>query len=457
MTAPILQMINSLASTLDLELTDLGNADRFYNLYKDDLLYCVDQSTWLIWNGAYWEIDKREKIDSLAGQAMRLIFEEARDEINMKRQGEKARWAIKSQDRTRIQHMLDLARNKFAVEIKEFDRDPSLLNCQNGTLDLRTGELRPHNPHDRITRIVNAAYYQEAKCPLWESFLNRVMAGNQNVISFLQRAVGYSLTGNTTEQCLFILHGNGANGKSTFVETLFRLLGEGYARGTPTETIMKRQFDSGIPNDLARLKGARFVTVNEVEQGRHLAENKVKQMTGGDTMTARFMRGEFFDFVPEYKLWIRANHRPEIRGTDNGIWRRIRLIPFEVAISPEEQDPDLMEKLSYEYHGILAWAVSGSMAWYATRLQTPDVIAKAIIGYRAEMDLLGQFLSEQTEASAEFTPSSRLFGAYLRWCEVNNEHPIHQKAFSQSLKERGFEDRRGTHGVRGFFGIALRK
>src|SRR5512140_2857648 len=167
MTTPILHRLGSQASTLDLELTDLGNADRFYNLYKDDLLYCVDQSTWLIWNGALWETDKREKIYDLAGQAVRLIFDEARDEISKKRQGDKARWAIKSQDRTRIQHMLDLTRNKFAVEIKELDRDPGLINCQNGTLDLRTGELRPHDPHDRITRIVNAAYYPEAKCPLW--------------------------------------------------------------------------------------------------------------------------------------------------------------------------------------------------------------------------------------------------------------------------------------------------
>jgi putative DNA primase/helicase len=281
------------------------------------------------------------------------------------------------------------------------------------------------------------------------------MGGNDELILFLQRAIGYSLTGETVEQCLFILHGNGANGKSTFLETMARLLGDGYAAGTPTETIMLKRFDGGIPNDIARLKGARFVNVNEVEQGRRMAESKVKQMTGGDTITARFMRGEFFDFIPEYKLWIRANHKPEITGTDNAIWRRIRLIPFEVEIPQAEQDPYLMDKLTGEYDGILTWAINGCLLWQQDRLNPPQAVTKATADYREEMDTVGHFLTERTEAVNQYTAFKAIYTAYSAWCDENSEHPIKQKAFSQALIERGYTLKRTTGGQRGFTGLAL--
>jgi putative DNA primase/helicase len=455
-TTAIYNNVTDTAPVIELELSDLGNADRFYLQHREDLLYSVKHSTWLLWTGVFWELDECGKIYDLAGQAMRRIFLEAASTEDKDRAAKLSKWALRSQDRTQIEHMLALAKNKFAILIKDLDRDPNLLNCQNGTLDLRTGELRPHDPDDLITRIVNTSYYPDSECPEWDKFLYRIMGGNEEVITFLRRAVGYSLTGNTSEQCLFILHGNGANGKSTFLETLTRLLGDGYAIGTPTETIMLKRFDGGIPNDIARLKGARFVCVNEVEQGRRMAESKVKQMTGGDTITARFMRGEFFDFIPEYKLWIRANHKPEITGTDNAIWRRIRLIPFEVTILPAEQDPELMEKLSYEYPGILSWAVKGCMEWRSNRLQPPELVTKATDNYRAEMDLVGLFLAERTESTGEFTAFKTIYAAYTAWCEENSEHPAKQKLFSQALTERGYQKHTGTGGKRGFTGITLR-
>lgn len=437
-----------------LDITDLGNADRFIKAYGDILRYSVKHGNWLIWDGQQWELDELSKIHSLAGNAVRDIFLEAHDTEDKKRAAELSKWAIRSQDRTQIYHMLDLARNQVAVRISELDRDPWLLNCANGTLDLHTGEIRPHDPQDLITKIINADYDPDAACPIWDAFLFRIMAGNDELIRFLQRAVGYSLTGETVEQCLFILYGHGANGKSTFLETMVRLLGDGYAAGTPTETIMLKRFDGGIPNDIARLKGARFVNVNEVEQGRRMAESKVKQMTGGDTITARFMRGEFFDFIPEYKLWIRANHKPEITGTDNAIWRRIRLIPFEVEIPPAEQDPYLLDKLKDEYPGILTWAVNGCMAWQQDRLNPPQAVTKATADYREEMDTIGHFLTEKTESADSFILVKTLYQAYGAWCEENGDKPITQRIFSRAITEKGYSSQHTRQG-NGFTGLTL--
>jgi putative DNA primase/helicase len=435
--------------------SDAGNSERFINKFGNLVRYSVRHGTWLIWDGMRWAPDDRGKICEMGIDSAKSIYEEAR-KADKSTGASLAKWALQSQDQDKVKAMLFFSRSKVAVLIDELDRDPWRLNCLNGTINLKTGQLLQHDPQDLITKIVNVRYEPEAECPTWHKFLNRVMDGNDELISFLQRAIGYSLTGKTTEQALFILHGNGANGKSTFLETITRILGDGYAAGTPTETIMMKHFDSGIPNDVARLKGARFVTVNEVEAGRRLAESKVKQMTGGDTLTARFMRGEFFDFVPEYKLWIRANHKPDILGTDNAIWRRIRLIPFEVQIPPEEQDPDLVEKLVLEYSGILDWAVAGCLKWQEERLNPPQSVKNATEEYREEMDRLGNWLIERTIEMDTFTPFKMLFTDYLTWCEENNENPIKQKYFSQSLAERGYSSKRVGHkNVNGIQGIAL--
>jgi putative DNA primase/helicase len=435
------------------ELTDLGNADRFYRDCNEMVRYSVEQNNWMIWDGTRWVLDRQEKIYDLAGKAVRSIFNEARNAVVKEEAARLSKWALRSQDKVQIEHMLALAKNKVAVLINQFDRDPWLLNCQNGTVELRTGLLMTHDPGDLITKTVNARYIPDAKCPTWTAFLGRIMGGNVETIRFLQRAIGYSITGQTIEQIMFILYGGGANGKSTFLETLARLLGDGYATGTPTESIMQKRFDGGIPNDLARLKGARLVNINEVERGRRMAESKIKAMTGGDTVTARFMRGEFFDFIPEFKLWLRANHKPVITGTDNAIWRRIRLIPFEVEIPKDEQDPYLMDKLSQEYEGILAWAVAGCLDWQRERLNPPEKVVNATSKYRNEMDTIGNFLDEKTEAG-ESVLSKILYQAYTSWCEDSGDRPLTQRAFSQTLTEKGFENK---HTMRGnvFMGISI--
>jgi len=434
--------------------TDAANAGRFVKLFQDMARFNANRRKWLIWDGKRWATDERGKVMEMAEQTSRGILQEAAAEQDGDQAAKLAKWGAASLDKPQLVNMLMLAQHKLAIVMEELDRDSYLLNCQNGTLDLRTGELRGHRRTDLITRIVNADYNPAAKCPTWDAFLNRVMLENSEMVRFLQRCIGYSLTGTTKEQCLFICHGNGANGKSTFLETNKRLLGDDYAAGTPSESILSRHFDGGIPNDLARLKGARFVTINEIQQGRRMDEPKVKAMTGGDTLTARFLHGEFFDFVPEFKLWIRANHKPEITGTDNAIWRRVRLIPFEVEIPPAEQDPDLLDKLRGEWDGIPRWAVEVCLLWQQDRLNPPETVTQATAGYREEMDTLQHFLDERTELADGFLPFKTLYAVYTAWCDETGERPMKQKQLSQAMTERGYEPARaGRDGSRGFRGI----
>jgi len=312
--------------------------------------------------------------------------------------------------------MLSLAESEPGIPIApdQFDTDPWLLNCLNGTIDLKNGELRPHNRDDLITRMVPVEYDAKATCPLFLKFLDRIMGGNQSLISFLQKILGYSLTGSTREQCLFFLYGLGANGKSTLLNIVQSLWGD-YATRTSSETFLAKKPGS-IPNDVAALRGARLAIAVEVEQGRRLAEVLVKEMTGGDTISARFMRAEWFSFKPQFKILLAANHKPIIRGTDFAIWRRIRLIPFTVQIPKEEQDRDLPEKLSAELPGILNWAVAGCLQWHFGGLELPKEVDDATQDYRAEMDVLGGFIAERciVDPGADAT-AAELYKSYTVW------------------------------------------
>lgn len=275
-----------------------------------------------------------------------------------------------------------------------------LLNVLNGTIDLCTGSLRPHAREDYITRCVNVDYDPDAKCPTWERFIHQVFGGNAEIIAFVQRAVGYSLTGKIVEHVLIVLYGLGSNGKTTLIDALHYLLGPSYAKHAPTDLLLARRGEHH-PTELATLHGARLVTAAETGEGRRLAESLVKQLTGGDPVTARRMRDDFWQFRPEFKLWLATNHRPQIRGTDHAIWRRIRLIPFDVTFHTAEtgktpqQDQTLPARLREEATGILAWAVRGCLAWQSQGLGAPDAVRDATEAYRAEMDVLAMFFEER--------------------------------------------------------------
>ena len=439
--------------------TDFGNAERLAYHAGQDLRYCHDWARWLVWTGQRWEIDRAGLVKRRAKEAVRRIYAEAANLVDEEARKELAKWAMRSEAKPRVDAMIDLAQSERGIPAlsDELDSNAWLLNCGNGTLDLRTGELRPHRRADLCTKITAVSYDPDARCPTWLAFLTTIMAGNQDLIGFLQRAIGYSLTGDVSEQVLFFAYGTGANGKSTFAETMTAVMGD-YAQKAPRGMLtMRPNGAEGIPNDIARLPGARFVVSNEVDEGRRLAEAQVKDLTGGDTLTARFMRGEFFEFKPSHKLWVYGNHKPVIRGTDEGIWRRIRLIPFEVTIPGDKQDHRLPAKLRAELPGILAWAVEGCLEWQRAGLGTPQKVLAATAAYRAEMDVLADFLADMCllAPSAEVSKAA-LFDAYQAWCEANREKPLGKIHFGKRLKERGIADHElGREKVRAWLGVGL--
>ena len=436
-------------------LTDLGNAERFAARHGEGVRYCYPWRKWLIWTGARWERDDAGRVHQLAKETVRAIYREASDAEDEDRRKALAKHASASESETRIRAMVELSKSERPISPDELDADPWLLNTKNGTIDLRTGELREHRREDLITKLAPVEYNPNAAAPTLEAFLERVLPG-EALRGFVQRAAGYSATGDTSEQCMFIHHGPGANGKSTFQEAVSAALGD-YAMRTPTETLLVKRA-GGVPNDVARLKGARFVTASETEEGRRLAESLVKDLTGQDTISARFMWAEWFDFKPTHALHLSTNHKPEIRGTDAAIWRRIRLIPWAVTIPTAEQDKKLPEKLRGELPGVLAWIVRGCSEWLREGLKAPEEVRQATRAYRAEMDVLAAFLADCCQRGEdEEAFAGELWGAWKRWCEETGEQVGTQKRFGGQLAERGFLNHRDSRtGRKVWTGVSLR-
>lgn len=430
------------------KLSELGNAERLVARHGKDIRFCHEWGKWLVWAGTHWQIDSSGEVERRAKETVRSMYTEAARMDDEEQRAAVAKFASRCETNRAITAMIELAKSEPGIPVlsDQLDSDIWLLNCLNGTLDLRAGKLKAHDRNDYITRLVPVEYDPTADFGEWAKFLHRIMNENSELILFLQRAVGYSLTGSTREQCLFIPYGAGANGKSTFLEAIAEMLA-GYAQRTPTDTLMAKD-TSGISNDIARLKGARFVVASEVEEGKRLAESLVKQMTGSEKLTARFMRAEFFEFAPMFKLWIGTNHKPVIRGTDAAIWRRIKLIPFNVTIPPEERDKDLPNKLRKELPGIFNWAVMGCMDWQRKGLGEPEEVKKATEGYRDEMDVLTRFISDCcTTSTQRSTKSSTIYRKYKEWCKDNGEYEISQTKFSTRLVEKGYRKYRASYGI----------
>jgi putative DNA primase/helicase len=425
--------------------TDAGNATRFLGLHGANVRYCHDFKKWLVWKDGIWQIDKTQQVFRLGELTVRSMYHQAGDTEGPKERKALASWAMRCETETRINGMLNIAKARPGVPIEpsQLDSNPWLFTIQSGTIDLKTGVCRSHDKGDHITRQSNVTYDPEARAPRWIAFLERIIP-NPEVRTFLQKAVGYSLTGETSEQCMFFLFGLGANGKSTFLDVIHALMGE-YSMSTPTSTLTVKQNDA-IPNDIARLKGVRFVSAVETDDGKRLAESVLKQLTGDKRISARFMRGEWFDFQPILKLWLATNHKPQVRGTDEGIWRRIRLIPFTVSIPPEEQERNLAELLiAEELPGILNWALEGLRLWLAEGLGTPPAVMAATQEYRQEQDALNSFFEECciAETGAQIT-AKELYTRYTSWCEENGERAESQRKFGQRLAERGFTKRKSS-------------
>jgi putative DNA primase/helicase len=425
--------------------SDLGNAERFVDMFGDRVRWCPARKAWMVYDGKRWAWDERAQVVKLAHQAARSIHKDAAAEPDPAKQREIAKFAVSSQNEGRISGMLSQAKPYLAVSMDELDRDPWVLNCPNGTLDLRSGKLRPHDPADLITRLAPVEFDPAAECPRFNRFLQETLV-EPGVITFVKRYSGYTLTGITRERLLAILYGFGKNGKTTLVELLRDVMGD-YATNTDTETILMRKYQ-GVGNDVAALKGARFVSAAEVEQGRRLAESKVKQLTGRDTVTARFLFGEPFNFRPEFKLWLSTNNKPVIQGTDDAIWDRLRLIPFTQRFEGAKADPKLPEKLREELPGVLSWMVAGCLEWQEHGLGEPETVRAATDQYRTEMDTLAAFLDEVCVIAGDCRVlAESLYQRYAMWCEKSGERKEPKKAFVARLQERGFERRRETAGV----------
>jgi putative DNA primase/helicase len=432
--------------TSSINLTDLGNAMRLVARDGEDLRYVYAWNRFLVWDGRRFRLDESGEVERRAKETVRAMYHEADPGHGGALDKELAKHALKSEARGRIEAMIALAQSEQGIPIipDQLDRDPWLLNTKNGTVDLRTGDLRSHQHEDLITKLAGTEFHRDAEAPTWKACLERWLP-SQPLRKFVQRVAGYALTGDVSEQVLLFLYGVGANGKSTFINALLEMLGDYGMQSAPDLLTIK---GNSHPTELADLMGARFVATVEVEEGKRLAESLVKQMTGGDRIKARFMRQDFFEFEPTHKVFLAANHKPVVRGTDHAIWRRIKLVPFEVTIPAEDRDPQLAEKLRAELPGILAWAVRGCLEWQAEGLGEPEEVRSATETYRAEMDVIAAFIDECCVVrDGAFATASALYQAYTDWCEGAGERRESQRRFGERLRERGYERRRVSSGV----------
>ena len=433
--------------------TDTGNAERLVFHHGDELRYCYELGKWLIWNGRRWKVDDSGGIHRKAKDTVRRIGAEAMQIYDETERRAMLKWAMTSESRTRQRDLITLAESHLPVAQEQLDMDPWLLNVQNGTLDLRTGKLMAHSKEQMLTKICPVEY-RNTTSKLWDSFLKRVLP-DPKVRAFVQRAVGYSLTGGCGEEVLFFLYGTGRNGKSKFIEAIQYIMGD-YASTTRPEVFMEKKHDA-IPVELAALKGVRFTSTVETSYGQRFAESLIKQITGGDEVQVRFMRQDPFTYKPQFKIWLASNNKPDIRGRDQGIWSRIMLIPFTVMIPPQERDKQLGEKLKKEGEAILSWAVEGCLAWQKEGLNPPEQVLDAVNEYQEETDRLSGFFEDCCTLNPLAKATTRdLYSAYEMWCLDNGETPVRKIMFSRMLRERGFSSVRiGAKSARGWAGIKL--
>ncbi len=441
--------------------THVANATRLAREYADRLHYVVGRG-WILWTGQYWRTDPTAEgalasgfVSGLAHAIAReasTLLEQAAQEVDkdrrtalMKLADARLKWAVQSENERVIAAGLKLAKRALLIDHRATNTDPWLFNCENGTLNLRTGKLRDHNPEDLITHISPVTFDPDATCPTWERFLSEVFADDMKMVRFIQRAIGWSLTGVVQERALFFLYGpKGHNGKTTLVEIIRDLLGDygeasfGYARKVDVSTFVKSKNQDDNQRKAAMLAGPRFVYSSEVDAEHRLNEQLIKDITGGDTLEGRHLYREPFTFKPAFKPWMYGNHKPEIRGTDDALWSRVKLVEFEVSFA-DRVDPTLPETLRTELSGILNWTIKGCLDWQREGLNPPEKVKAATQQYRLEQDRVAQFINEccvvLPEASIKAT---ELFAAYCRWCAENGHEALTQNKFGAYLTAHDF-------------------
>ena len=419
---------------------DTGNAVRFTDFWGNYVRYSFVRNGWFFYNGKFWEIDQAGEMRKLVDKTLEEMKNESvitSGEVDEEEAEKFKRKHLKySRGSNGKNNMLKESQHLSVINPSEFDKDKTLFNVANGFINLETGMLHEHEPDKHFTKYSPIDYTDKIDCPLWLDFLNQIFDYDKELIGYLQRAIGYSLSGSTVEQMMFILHGNGRNGKSVFLDVIKEVFGS-YTLNIQPQTLMVKNMSGGANSDIARLQGARLVTTTEPNDGMRFDEGLVKQITGGDEITARFLYGDEFDFKPELKLWMATNHKPIIRGTDDGIWRRMAIIPFKVQIPEYKVDKQLTQKLKRELRAILNWAVEGYQLWKHIGLAEPKAIAEQRNSYRKEMDPIEAFIEEKCAAEkGEREKSSVLYAQYKAWANENGEYVMSHTKFGKEMSHK---------------------
>lgn len=436
------------------DMTDTGNAQRMRDRFKGNIRYSYTRKKWMYWTGKVWHYDDTGEIKKLADLIVEELKKEAFRLEDEKEREMRLKFANKTANSTGKINMIKETEHLDGIPllIDELDCYIDYLNVQNGIINLRNGELIPHDSNFMMSKVCNCEYdvSGEKKPERWLKFLDEICNGNQELVRYLQKCVGYSLTGSVKEQCAFFLYGLGNNGKSTFLDTISEILGD-YSSNAQPDTIMMKKFgDNGSGSDIARLRSARMVTTEEPTEGVRLNEGLIKQLTGGGKVTCRFLYGDEFEYAPEFKIWIATNHKPIIQGTDVGIWRRIRLIPFEVNIPAEKVDKQLKYKFREEMPQILRWAVEGCMLYRKEGLEPPQCVQESTAEYKAEMDLIATFMDACVVidyTAMEPVPANEIYSIYTEWAKANNEYVMTSRKFFGEFAKRTPEKKRISSGI----------
>ena len=442
-----------------LHKTDFGFAERLVLLHGKDIRYCYSIGEWFLWSlEGRWKIDSNGSILQLVKTVTRTMFTAAAKIESSGERDAALAFSRECEKSNKITGMLKLAASEVPILPDQLDADPWLLNCRNGTIDLRAGKLREHRREDLITKQCPVDFDPAATSATWERFQWRVTDKRPDLIRFKQQSIGYALTGQATEKrSLYMWHGRGNNGKTSELETLRYVMGD-YAGQIRIESLMeqKNRSGSGPSPDIADLRGKRLTLSSEPGEGVRLSESTIKYILSMGTVKARHLNREHFEFPQTWKLFMDCNHKPVIRGTDSAIWNRIGLVPFDVVIPPEEIDRDLPEKLKAEAPGILAWAVRGCLDWQANGLCVPDAVRAATDGYRSDMDAIGRFISEccVTVPNASIR-ANLLYANYSKWITEAGETPMNAMNFGTRLTEKGFTKEHDRKGVK-YEGIGLK-
>ncbi|MDA9822316.1 phage/plasmid primase, P4 family [Paracoccaceae bacterium] len=432
----------------DSEKTEVKMGKLFASWAKSQAIYMQEKKQWYLWNGNVWQADQANHMTALASTFLSSLsaccekspYSELSETIK------------KFETLGKLNNMAKLATPALAHSISDLDRNPMLLAVANTYINLETGQPIPPDPAHLVSISSPVQYDPEADCPVFKEFINTIFQGDEDIISFVQKTVGYSLTGRGDEQCLFILNGDGANGKSTLMNIIGKLLG-GYARTAASHTLMANT-RSGVGDDLMHLVGSRFINVSETDQGQALAEAKIKRITGGDSITARALYGTYGTFKLDGKIWLATNNLPRIQGRDHGIFRRLRVIPFNKKFAPDQQDKTLPDRLELELSGIMNWAIEGCLKWQADGLNPPQIILDQLEKYQNEMDSVGNYVADNLVLQPESKlQSSVLYGHYKDWCQGMGYAFVDQRDFKSSLERIDGVSYGRSKNVRSFKGI----